>query len=428
MANSRNLTHRLGREILLQAVYISLAVIVSVFAASKLIESVLMKQAISGEAEYYWIREHVSPNGPLPDTRNLTGYRESFGDGIPAELGDLELGFHKMDEPRETLVYVSEQNGQRLYLVFESGRVDRLILLFGLVPLVIVLIVIYISLYAAWRVSRKAVSPIVSLAEQVTELDPAQPDASVFRLETPSETDDEIRVLSKALEDLVGRVTDFAEREREFTRDASHELRTPLTVIKMAADRLLKNPSLDKEQTEYLLRIRNSVKDMQRLTMAFLMMAREEDSALPTEWVNVNEIAAAELDRFEMMETNSTIATHLNSEGNLLVRAPEKVLESVIGNLIRNALMYTEEGQVNVEIDSDSITIEDTGPGMTPEEVEKVFQPFFRKERTRGGFGVGLTIVKRLTERFDWPIEVDSEVGRGTRVKVGFSEAQLQDT
>ncbi len=426
MAGSRNLTHRLGREILLQAVYISIAVIVSVFAASKLIESVLMKQAITGEAEYYWLREQISPAGPLPDTRNLTGYREGFGEGVPVELAKLELGFHKTEKPRKTLVYVSEQHGERLYLVFESGRVDKLVLLFGLVPLVIVLIVIYISLYVAWRASRNAFSPIVSLARQVTELDPAQPDASVFRLETSLETDDEIRVLSEALADLVSRVTDFAERERQFTRDASHELRTPLTVIKMAADRLLKNPSLDKEQTEYLLRIRNSVKDMQRLTMAFLMMARESDSALPTEWVNVNEIASAELERFEMMETESTIATRLESEGILLVRAPEKVLESVIGNLVRNALTYTEEGQVVVRIDSASITIEDTGPGMTAEEVDKVFQPFFRKERTRGGFGVGLTIVKRLTERFNWPIDVDSKVGRGTRVTVGFSEAKLK--
>lgn len=423
MKTERGLSRRLGRELLLQAIYISLAVIVSVYVAARLMESVLIEQAIEQEADYYWAREAKRPGSPLPDTKNLTAYRHGMGDGVPAYLGDLPPGFHSQDEPRKTLTFVSEHRGERLYLVFETGQVGELVTLFGVVPLALALIVIYLSLYSAYRISRRAVSPIEYLARQVKTINPSDPDASVFELVPSKDTDNEIRVLAEALQDLATRVTEFAERERRFTRDASHELRTPLTVIKIAVDRLLKNERLDESSEQTLLRIRNSSEDMERLTMAFLLMARESDEGLPKDWVSVNGIVEAELERLRIIAPDRDIAIEVEPEVQLLVRAPERVLESVIGNLLRNAYAYTDDGQVTVRIKERAVTIEDTGPGMSPGDVEKVFQPYYRNQRQRGGFGVGLTIVKRLSDRLHWPIEVDSEVGRGTRVTVHFPAA-----
>ena len=126
-----------------------------------------------------------------------------------------------------------------------------------------------------------------------------------------------------------------------------------------------------------------------------------------------------------IIHPDSQISTSIHATGKLLVEAPESVLESVIGNLLRNALAYTDAGQVAVYIDQSSIAIEDTGPGMSPGEVEKAFQPYYRNQRQRGGFGVGLTIVRRLTDRFDWALDVDSEVSQGTRVQVSFPNARF---
>jgi signal transduction histidine kinase len=343
-----------------------------------------------------------------------------MGNGVPAHLADLPPGFHSQDEPRKTLTFVSEHDGQRLYLVFETGQVGELVTLFGVVPLALALIVIYLSLYSAYRISRRAVSPIEYLARQVKTINPADPDASVFELVPSKDTDNEIRVLAEALQDLATRVTDFTERERRFTRDASHELRTPLTVIKIAVDRLLKDERLDENSEKTLLRIRNSSEDMERLTMAFLLMARESDEGLAKDWASVNEMVQAEVERLRIISPDRNIAIEIEAQVELQVRAPEKVLESVVGNLLRNAFAYTDDGQVTVRIEERAVTIEDTGPGMAPGEVDKAFQPYFRNQRQRGGFGVGLTIVKRLSDRFHWPIEVDSEVGRGTRVTVRF--------
>jgi signal transduction histidine kinase len=362
----------------------------------------------------------------LPDTKNLTGYRQGHGDGIPAELAGLAPGFHRSDTPRETITYVSDRDGSRLYLVFEAEQVDELVLLFGIVPVALALIVIYLSTYLAYRVSRRAVSPVVSLAQRVQLLDPAAPDPAQLRNDPPVETDDEIRVLANALEDLITRVKDFTERERRFTRDASHELRTPLTVIKMATDRLAKHPGLDEQAMGTLERIRNSADDMEHLTRAFLLLARETDQGLARDWVCVNDIIRSEIERSRIVRPDSPLSVRIEQDVRLEIFAPERIVESVVGNLLRNAIAYTDDGEVIVTIAGDTVLIEDTGPGMKPDDVEKVLKPFVRQQRQRGGFGVGLTIVKRLTDRFRWPLEIDSVPGRGTRVSVRFPDARSQ--
>jgi len=344
---------------------------------------------------------------------------------VPPELAGFEPGFHRLDEPRETIVYVNERNGERIYLQFEAEQVDQLVLIFGTVPLALALIVIYLSTWAAYRVSRRAVSPVVNLARSVRRLDPASPDPSMLQTDDIGDSDEEIRVLAGALEDLVVRIREFTERERQFTRDASHELRTPLTVIKMALDRLDRDEGLGEESRQTLQRIRNSAEDMESLTKAFLLLARELDQGLAREWIDVNAVVADELERARLVMPDAP-QSHVEARDRLWVFAPEKIVESVIGNLLRNALAYTDQGEVRVEIRGDEVVIADTGPGMTEEEIGRVFKPFVRRQRRRGGYGVGLTIVKRLTERFGWPLEIESEPGRGTRVSVRFPGARRE--
>ena len=152
MAVEHGLTRRLGRELLLQAVYISIAVLVGIYVVAILLKDVLIEQALTDEAEYYWQRVDENPAAVLPDTLNLTAYRKGFGMGVPLDLQPLEPGYHHRKLPRETLTYVTERNGQRRYLVFESGQVNDLVTTFGIVPLAIALTVIYLSLFSAYRV------------------------------------------------------------------------------------------------------------------------------------------------------------------------------------------------------------------------------------------------------------------------------------
>jgi signal transduction histidine kinase len=428
MTARRGISRRLWREFLLQAVYISIAAIVSVFAVGVLMEDVLIKEALRGEAEYFWSLQSRDPAAALPDTRNLTVFEEGVGVGVPDWLRGLDLGFHRQTEPVPSLAYIAEKDGRRLYLVFDIRNVNRLVAFFGLVPLALVLVVIYLSLYRAYKVSRRAVSPVIGLARQVQRLDPARPNADLFSAAMlPADPDEETELLSSAMRGLTERLTDFVERERNFTRDASHELRSPLTVMKIAANMLLKDERVSEKGRESAQRIRDAVADMEELTEAFLLLARETDQSLPLQWVSVNEIAGAEVERARLTSENSNVTIDIRDEGPLLVPAPPKVLASVIGNVLRNGLSYTDAGKVSVNVGPDRVTIVDTGPGMPPDQVEKVFKPYYRAGRRRGGHGVGLTIVKRLCDRFGWPVTIDSTPGEGTRVTVVFPDSRRQE-
>lgn len=93
MVAETGLDRRLGRSLLLQAIYISLAVLVGVFVSARLVENVLIEQALIGESDYYWTAEASNPQHPLPDTKNMTSYRSGFGAGVPEFILNLSLVF-----------------------------------------------------------------------------------------------------------------------------------------------------------------------------------------------------------------------------------------------------------------------------------------------------------------------------------------------
>jgi signal transduction histidine kinase len=432
MTRKVGLGERFGRAFLIQGILIALAAILGVYAAAFAIEEILIKQALREEANYFWEKRRENPAFSLPDTLNLTAFMSAAGEGgpTPEALRRLEPGFHHLpDQPEFSVVYVTENDSRRLYLVFDGEQVGELALYFGLVPLASVLIVIYLLTWLGYRLSRSALSPILWLSRQVHKLDPEAPDAAVFSTESlPGNPDREIVALADALERLSRRINEFAERERNFTRDASHELRSPLTVIKIAADMLLSEQELDTPARNSVLRIRRAAADMEELTEVFLLLARESEHGLSTNPVCVNDIIAEELDRSRVRLGTKPVEVTVRTDCRLITEASDKVLSVLFGNLIRNAFDYTDSGTVTIRVDPGSVSIEDSGRGMRGEDVDRAFEPFFQGgSRQRGGHGVGLTIVKRLSDRFGWPVHVSSEIGVGTRVLVEFPRFRNED-
>lgn len=431
MKTKGGLRQRLGRAFLLQAVLISVAAVIGVYAAGFTIEEVLVKRALEEEAGYFWERHLHDRRFPLPDTRNLTGFLAAAGDtsGLPDPLGPLKPGFHHLPTQTDfSVVYVTERRGERLYLVFDGESVGELALYFGLVPLAGVLIVLYLIAWMTYRLSGRAISPIVWLAKEVEGFDPTSGKRPAFSpADLPGKPDREVLALSEALSSLSRRIEDFIERERNFTRDASHELRSPLTVIKIAADMLLSEQELDRQARNSVLRIKRSATDMEELTEAFLLLARESERGLSLEPVCVNDVVDYELERARELIGDKPVTVERSAECRLVVQSSEKALSVLVGNLMRNAFSYTDAGTVHLQVKRGSLIIEDSGIGISDEKIEQVFEPFVRGDsRKRGGHGVGLTIVKRLSERFGWLVHIDSTVGVGTRVIVEFPDATCE--
>lgn len=429
--NSISLSQRLLRNFLLQGAVIGLAMIASVLVAGAVIKDVLVKQALVKEADYFWAARQSNPAFPLPDTLNLSGFLIGDSDEtISPSIASLPPGFHELTSNDNSsaaspdnfsVAHVSEQNGQKLILGFAGKQVNQLTFYFGLLPLMVVLLVLYIMLWWAYRTSRRAVSPMIGLARQVSDLDPADAEPEIFALpENTKSIDKEVQVLSDALMRFTHRLNAFIDRERNFTRDASHELRSPLTVIKLAADMLLSEQELTTPAKKSVMRIRQAVEDMEEMTNAFLLLSRESDRGLTSESICLNDIVDEEIDRARLIIGDKPIAIRKKYSANLSVTTSDKALSIVIGNLLRNAFNYTDEGEVIITIDDKELKIADSGIGMR--DPQQAFDPYFRGERRRGGYGVGLSIVKRFSDRFGWNVAINSEVGVGTEVTLSFPE------
>ena len=423
------LGRRLGRVFLLQATLISLTAVIGVYAAATTIEEVLIRRALEEEADHFWKRYSASALFPVPDTRNLTGFLARGADrsGVPAPVAALGPGIHNVDSAADfSVVYVTERDGDMLYLVFDGERVSELALWFGLVPLAGVLVMLYLSSWLAYRLATRAVSPVIRLARQVRRLDPRAPDASAFASERlPANTDREILTLAEALRGLSRNVHEHIERERVFTRDASHELRTPLTVVRLAAGEMRRRSTLDAESLESVARIERAARDMEETTEALLLLARTSDSRLASTAVRLDDIVARECERARTMAGSKSVSIDEGVITPVIVDADARVLAVLVGNLLRNAVQYTGNGRVAVRVQGETLTIADTGVGIPREQLDEVFRPFVRAGKAdRHGHGVGLSIVKRLCDRFGWSVSIESTPEIGTQVEVRFPGAR----
>ena len=423
---------RLVRVFLLQVLAISVATVLGVYSAAWVVERVLVQEALVGEADYFWERYGDNPDFPLPDTNNLTAYLAVDGDPstVPEWLRDEGTGFRRGQHPRDDstpVVYISERNGDRLYLVFDEMQVSSLAWYFGIAPLTGVLLLIYLLTWIGYVMSRRAVSTVVQLADAVRNYD--------FRsgkLEELSEddfgetTDTETLALINAFNQFIHRLESFIQRERNFTRNASHELRTPLAVLRSNLGLLAKQS--DPEAREKTVdRMNRTVRDMEALVETLLILARESESRLNWSSVVLNDLLADLVDQLSSAVERPEVTTEVRANGVLEISAPERVLAIVFTNLLRNALCYTEKGHVHVLIDRNGVTVQDSGCGMAETDLERMFEPFYRgHDRSNEGYGLGLSIVRRLCDRFGWHLHADSELGAGTEIRVEFAQATFK--
>ncbi len=423
---------KLVKVFVLQLLAISIATVLGVYAAAWVVERVLVKEALNGEAEHFWTHYRADPDFALPNTNNLRGYLAPGGDesGLPTWLHGEAPGFRRVDEgpDSEPVIHVSEDGGDRLYLLFDEVQVSQLAFYFGVAPLTGVLLLIYILAWVGYVMSRRAVSTVVQLADavrnydfrsgQLEELDPENFGAAA---------DTETLALINAFNQFIHRLESFIQRERNFTRNASHELRTPLAVLRANLDLVTRKQGDDCPDAPTFQRMARTVRDMESLVETLLILARESESRLSWSTVLVNDLLADVLEQVERAVDRPQVATAIRATGVMEIGAPERVLAIIFTNLLRNALSYTEQGHVHVLINRNGVTVQDSGCGMSEADLERMFEPFYRgHDRSNEGYGLGMPIVRRLCDRFGWKIHADSELGAGTEIRIEFPQATFK--
>lgn len=411
-----------------QAMFIVVAVVLSILMVTWILEKSLVKNALELEAEAFISEFREDHSFPLPRTRNLIGYLSAPGSvlNVPSALVGLAPGFYPEISIGERSVpvpvYVSDFEDYRLYLVFEGANIDRLVGIFGLLPLTFILIVIYISSWVAYRLTWRAVSPVLRIADNIRHSATESLHLGVPVTKLTGET----RELAIALEEYSLRIQAFIERERQFTADVSHELRTPMTIIDGAAQFLAADSNLPDSARKRVQMIRRACHDVNELITAFLLLAREQSKNSIQEepaQVALEQVIDSQIQKLSSLDENRNIEFIRDIRFPLKVETPRKVLEIIIGNLCRNACQYTGAGQVCIGVSEQGFWVADNGPGIDESLLPRLFERHVRgRGNPQAGEGIGLAIVKRLSDQFGWQITVQNRQKGGVVVTV-FSES-----
>ena len=420
----QGLPRKIRIAFIIQVVLASLAIVLGVFLVSAVIKHSLINTALQEEAVHYWDLYGASETQPPPNTYNIRGYLVPRGRSnllLPENLRALKPGFYELKDDN-LLVLVDEKPAGRLYLVFLRSQAERLAFYFGTLPIILTLIAIYAVSWLTYRASKRLVSPVSWLAEQVMRWDPRGPDISNLAPDKlPADVQGEARQLASALHGLAHRVSAHVERERDFTRDASHELRTPLTVIRVASDMAMAEDSPPRV-TRALQRIQRAGRDMEAVIDAFLILAREADVEPQSEDFDLADIVLDEADNARSLLIGKHVDLEVTCNAKPRLHAPPRVMQVVVSNLLRNACSYTDAGRIEVILEQDRIIVRDTGIGMSQDSMSRAFEPFYRADSSRpNGTGLGLSIVSRLCARFGWKVELESVLGRGTTATIRFA-------
>jgi two-component system phosphate regulon sensor histidine kinase PhoR len=222
---------------------------------------------------------------------------------------------------------------------------------------------------------------------------------------------------------------------RDFVANVSHELRTPLTVL-VGFLETLRNLKLDPQrQRDYLGMMQEQAARMQRIIDDLLTLSALDAAAPASSETRVPVRALVEqlkTDAEALSAGKHAIRMEVENENDLL--GSETELASAFGNLVSNAIRYTPEGGTvtlswRENADGARFSVEDTGIGIDPEHIPRLTERFYRVDRSRsretGGTGLGLAIAKRALARHDATLEIESEVGKGSRFSARFPARRL---
>ncbi len=211
---------------------------------------------------------------------------------------------------------------------------------------------------------------------------------------------------------------------REFVSNVSHEMRTPIASIKAMVESLENGAIQDEEYaSDFLHRIHSTVDSMNDIVSDLLILSKAESDHknITTDKVDIKRAAEFASRALSEKAKGKSVAISVTSKGSLaLVKANETQIEIVFTNLIDNAIKFSHEnGKVAIEIDSEDnvvvTSVKDNGIGIDREHIDRIFERFYKAERSRHneGTGLGLSIVRHVVESYGGSIEVKSNLGEG---------------
>jgi signal transduction histidine kinase len=358
----------------------------------------------------------IPPNGDLSDKRN-DAFRQIDIGGRPYLVEDRLLhegsdaAVIHVAEPLDTLFRVFSQAQQAIWLTLACA---------------IAAVVVLSILLAA-----QTTTPINQLSEAMREIGFNHLDRRL----SWRRRKDEIGKLADSFNDLLGRLEEAFARERQFISDASHELKTPLTSINANAQMLLRwadrDPAIRHESLETIAHESLTLAEMVNGMLTLAKADRGDE--IPKEPVSLAQVASEAVRQAAPRAADKHLALTFEHDTTPLVFGEAGLLRQLVGNLIDNAVKFTEEGGVDVRVGAGDRTafveVTDSGPGIPEDELPRIFERFYRADKARSravqGTGLGLAIVRSIARVHAGVVTAERAPGGGARFRVVFTRMDL---
>lgn len=326
------------------------------------------------------------------------------------------------DTQEKKVYYFAKQldNGNILRVSAEAKSIGKFFSDYIIYILLCIIVVIVAAVFVSMGITKSIVKPITQLGQSLDNIDKFK-------------SDEELKPLVNALLQQKKKQKMLDKQKKQFTANVSHELKTPLTSIAGYAELIETGMAKPEDIKPFAGVIRKQALRLVNLSEDIIQLSQLEESDdedMSFESVNLYEIAQRCVEALNINAINKCVTLNLTGE-ECYIRGKAQLVEELVYNLCDNAIRYNKEnGNVTVTVSplekGASVSVKDTGIGIPKKYQERIFERFFRVDKSRskatGGTGLGLAIVKHITQLHDAKLEISSEEGEGTEIIVTFKD------
>lgn len=326
------------------------------------------------------------------------------------------------DTQGKKIYYFAKQldNGNVLRVSTEAKSIGKFFSDYIIYIFLCIIVVIVAAVFVSMGITKSIVKPITQLGQSLDNIDKFK-------------SDEELKPLVNALLQQKKKQKMLDKQKKQFTANVSHELKTPLTSIAGYAELIETGMAKPEDIKPFAGVIRKQALRLVNLSEDIIQLSQLEESDdedMSFESVNLYEIAQRCVEALNINAINKCVTLNLIGE-QCYIRGKAQLVEELVYNLCDNAIRYNKEnGNVTVTVTplekGASVSVKDTGIGIPEKYQERIFERFFRVDKSRskatGGTGLGLAIVKHITQLHDAKLEISSEEGKGTEIIVTFKD------
>jgi signal transduction histidine kinase len=284
---------------------------------------------------------------------------------------------------------------------------------------ILVPILLIITIFAGYMNIKNSLKPVKKTIDEVKDIELHKLNERV----TSYTYKDEIEELVETFNFMLDKLDDSVSKIKRFSNDVSHELKTPLTVIRGEIELGLRKERTNEEYKAILINVLEETKQLQELinSLLFLSKANDEEIKEKFEFIEFDDITLDVISSNKKLLKEKNIKIDFKNFESVTLKAHPLLIKILIGNIVQNAIKYShKDSKIEICLSEDRLKVKDYGIGIKKQDMTSIFDRFYRvdKSRGRGGYGLGLSIVKSIATIHGFDLGVDSEYEKFTEFTV----------